>query len=82
MTMTPPSPAGAAVATGRVVSVADGQGQNAQGTWTKGKNVTYQLTSGQTGTVFIPADVFSVESVTAAVKAEAQKLADVANLTF
>jgi hypothetical protein len=69
-------------ATGKVISVVDGTGQDAQGNWAQGRRVTYQLSSGHTGTVFVPLAAFSAESVRAAIAADAQKLADVANLTF
>jgi hypothetical protein len=72
----------AAQPSGRVMSVMDGQGQNAQNQWVRGKQVTYQLTTGQTGTVFIPDSDFNVDGVRAALAAAAQKLADVSNLTF
>jgi hypothetical protein len=69
-------------ASGQVTNVQAGQGQNDQGQWVKGKNVTYQLSGGQTGTVFIPDSMFNPDMVKAAVRADAQKLADVHNLTF
>jgi hypothetical protein len=81
MTMTP-SPVPPAQPTGRVVTVTDAQGQNSQGQWVKGRQVTYQLVSGQTGTVFVPGAEFSVDAVRAAIQADASKLADVVNLTF
>ena len=75
--MTPP-----AQPTGKVLTITDGQGQDQQGNWVKGRQVTYQLTTGQTGTVFIPGAQFNVDAVRAAITTDAQKVADVANLTF
>lgn len=67
---------------GKVTNVQDGQGQNDQGQWVRGKNVTFQLSGGQTGTVFVPDSMFNPDMVRTAIQAAAQKLADVHNLTF
>ena len=74
-----PFPAGVS---GRVVSVTDTRGQDPSGNWVPGRNVTYQLSTGNTGTVFVPLSTFGVESVSAAIAADAQKLAAVASLKF
>lgn len=76
------APGGNAQPTGRVISITDMTSQDGTGAWVKGRSVTYQLTSGHTGTVFVPLSTFSVDAVRAAVQADAQKLADVANLSF
>ena len=65
----------------RVLNAIDGTGQDAGGRYVVGKNVTYQLESGQTGTVFIAGTSFTPEQVSAAIRAEAQNLADVLNLS-
>lgn len=77
-----PSNQPAVMPTGTVVSVQDGQGQNDQGSWVRGKNVTFQLSSGPTGTVFVPDSQFNPDMVKAMVQDAAQRLAAVHNLTF
>lgn len=74
-----PFPAGIS---GRVVNVTDAKGQDPSGNWVPGRNVTYQLSTGHTGTVFVPLSTFGVESVSAAIAADAQKLAAVASIRF
>ena len=74
-----PLPAGLS---GQVISVASTIGQDATGNWVPGKNVTYQLNSGHTGTVFVPDATFGAETAKAAILADAQKLAAVANIKF
>ena len=81
MSLTPYSPP-AVTASGRVVNITDGQGQNDQGQWVKGKNVAYQLDSGQAGSVFVPLSMFNPDMVKACVAAAAQNLADSLNITF
>lgn len=65
----------------KVLQVTDGQGQDATGRFVNGKNVTYQLSAGQTGTVFVPASQFDPDTVKSMVAAAAGNLAQVANLT-
>ena len=67
---------------GRIINVQDVRAQDATGAWVPGRNVTYQLSSGHTGTVFVPLTQFTPENVRAAVMADAQTLSDVAGLTF
>jgi hypothetical protein len=47
----------------------------------KGRNVAYQLVSGQTGQVFVPDSVASSDAVKALINADAARLAGIANLT-
>jgi hypothetical protein len=68
--------------TGRVINIADARDRDATGNFVTGKNVTYQLATGQTATVFVPGATFSEDAVRAAVTADAATLAKVANLTF
>lgn len=67
---------------GRVINVVDATGQDATGTFVKGRNVTYQLNTGATGSVFVPLATFSPDSVKAAVLADAQQLHAVSQLKF
>jgi hypothetical protein len=75
-------PGAPVAASGRVTQVTAGQGQNEQGQWVRGQNVTFMLASGQTGTVFVPDSMFNPDMVRAAVTAAAANLAAVHNLTF
>ena len=63
--------------TGAVQTVARGQ----NGTYANGWEVTYQLDSGHTGTVFLVNQSFNPEMVKQAVTADAAKLHQVVNLT-
>lgn len=65
----------------RVIAVADGTGQDATGRFTTGRNVTYQLSTGPTGTVFIPSSAMTEETVAAAIQADAAVLHNIANLS-
>ena len=47
----------------------------------RGRRVTYQLQSGQSGQVFVPETSFGPDTVKAAIDADAQNVAAVANLT-
>jgi hypothetical protein len=67
---------------GKIVTVVDGSGQDATGRYTTGKNVTYQLSSGPSGTVFIPNNSFNEDFVKAAVTADAARLHAVSQITF
>lgn len=71
-----------AQASGTITTVSPGQGQNEQGQWVRGQNVSFQLVTGQVGTIFVPDSQFNPERVRALVAAAAQNLADVHNLTF
>lgn len=74
----PPSNLGISV---KVLNISDGQGPNPAGGFVKGRNVTYQLSTGHTGTVFIPMDSFNEDAVRAAIATDAANVARVANLT-
>jgi len=67
---------------GKVITVVDGRGQDPSGTFVVGKQVTYQLSSGQTGTVFVPGAQVSADAIRAAVTADAAELAKALNITF
>jgi len=67
---------------GRVVSVVDDRGRDASGNFVVGKTVTYQLGSGQTGSVFVPGSPVSADAIRAAVTADAAELAKALNITF
>jgi hypothetical protein len=56
-------------------------GNDQTGKAVKGMLVTYQLASGQAGTVFVPGDQPTPDTVTAAVSAAAANLAGILNLT-
>ena len=55
--------------------------QDATGRFTKGWEVTYQLDTGHTGTVFVPGDVLNQDQVKAAINQSANALYGVVNLT-
>lgn len=65
----------------RIISVSPGQGQDATGRYTTGKQVTYQMATGQSGTVFVPDGQDTVEYTKAVVQAAADNLAALHNLT-
>ena len=65
----------------RVINIAEATGPDPTGRYVTGRNVTYQMKSGYTGTVFVAAANFNRDSVAAAIAADAQNLDDVANLT-
>jgi hypothetical protein len=56
-------------------------GQDQTGRYVNGFEVTYQLKSGATGSVFVPKDGFNEDAVRAAVDAAARTLANVLNIT-
>jgi hypothetical protein len=65
----------------RIISIMPGQGQDATGRYTSGKQVTYQLSTGQSGTLFVPDGQDTIEYVKAVVQAAADNLAALHNLT-
>ena len=65
----------------RVISQEMTTGQDPSGKAARGRRVTYQLFSGQTGSVFVPDGSFNPDTVRAAIAADAQNVAAVANLT-
>jgi hypothetical protein len=65
----------------KVVSQQTGSGQDANGKFVQGRNVTYQLADGTSGTVFVPNTSYTVESVKSAIADDAGRVADVARLT-
>lgn len=79
MSMFPPGTP--AVARWRIINITPTQGQDSSGRFVNGKNVTYQLTSGQSDTVFVPNGSDTVEYVKAVVQAAADNLAALHNLT-
>jgi hypothetical protein len=56
-------------------------GQDANGNFVRGRNITYQLTDGTTGMVFVANTAYTPDSVKAAIVADAEKVAGVAGLT-
>jgi hypothetical protein len=81
MSSSPPAQSPASP-TGRVVDIKPGTGRDATGNFVTGKQVTFQLATGQTGSVFVPDAIFDADSGAAAVKAAAAKLVAGLNLTF
>jgi hypothetical protein len=75
MTDTPATPAPAVH--WRVTASQEQQAPGAAGTYTKGRQVFFQLDSGPSGSVFIPNDQLSADSVRAAITAAAAQLADI-----
>lgn len=64
----------------KVISITDATGPDPMGGFTKGRNVTYQLSTGHTGTVFIPLNSFNADAVKAAIANDARTIAQVAGL--
>lgn len=56
-------------------------GQDANGNFVRGRNITYQLADGTTGSVFVANSNYTPDSVKAAIAADAEKVAAVAQLT-
>lgn len=79
--MSPTTPGSQAVAQWRVINITPGQGADASGRFVNGKNVTYQLRSGQAGTVFVPDGSDTPEYVKAVIQSAAENLAALHNLT-
>jgi len=79
--MTMMTPGSAASNRWRIINIQAGQGQDATGRYVNGKSVTYQLASGQPGTVFVPDGSDTPEYVKAVVQAAADNLAALHNLT-
>jgi hypothetical protein len=67
---------------GKVVNIIDATGQDSTGRYVTGKNVTYQLKSGLSGTVFVPNSLFNEDAVRAAVMADAARLHAASQITF
>jgi hypothetical protein len=65
----------------RVIGIADGTGQDAAGRYVMGKNVTFQLKSGPSGTVFVPGPHATAEAAAALIQVEADELEAMANLS-
>lgn len=65
----------------RVTGAVQTTAQAANGQFARGWEVTYQLDTGHTGTVFLPTNQFNPDSVKAAVAADAAQLYQVVNLT-
>jgi hypothetical protein len=56
-------------------------GADATGRYVPGYQLTYQLKSGLSGTVFLPKANYSKDAATAAIMADAAQLAEVSNLS-
>lgn len=65
----------------QIVNVVDSQGQGPSGGFTKGKDITFQLAGGQTGTFFVPLASFNPDAVKGLAASEAAKLQAVLGLT-
>lgn len=65
----------------KIVKQPEATGQDASGNFVRGRNVTYQLADGTTGTVFIPAANLTPDFVKAAVQDDAERTAAIAKLT-
>lgn len=78
MTDTPMLPAGV---TWRVTSQQEGTQPGPAGTYTKGVTVYFAMSTGDSGSVFIPNNLYNAENVTAAINARAAQLASVTQLT-
>lgn len=66
----------------KVLSVVQKTGQDTSGAFVSGREVTYQLSNGHTGSVFVPLSIFSTDAVQQAILADAKTLADVASLNI
>lgn len=73
-----PLPAGV---TWRVVAQQETTAPGPAGTYTKGVIVSFLLNSGEQGSVFVPNQTYSADTVRAAVNAKAALMAEVAALT-
>lgn len=65
----------------KVVNVTETTAADSTGRFTAGKQVTYQLDSGLSGTVFLPDAQFNEDAVRAAINQAAAQLHAVGNLT-
>lgn len=65
----------------QVTNVAKTVGQDATGRYTQGWEVTYQIDSGHTGTVFVSGADLSPDQVKQAIAKQAAALAGTVNLT-
>jgi hypothetical protein len=65
-----------------VTSVISTTGQDGTGRYSQGKNVTFTLASGVTGSVFVPDNLFTPDQVKQAIMAEADKLHQVSQLSY
>lgn len=65
----------------KVVNVTESTGQDSTGRFVSGKQVTYQLKSGLSGTVFIPDASFNEDTVRAALQKAAATLQNVSMIS-
>lgn len=65
----------------RVVRATPDRGQDATGNYVKGYTVTYILSNGHPGNVFVPGEQLDLDMVKAAVQQQAQSMIDVLGLT-
>ena len=56
-------------------------GQDSNGSFVRGRNITYQLADGTSGSVFVPNSNYTPDAVKAAIAADAEKVQAVAQLT-
>lgn len=65
----------------KVIDVTDNTGQDSTGRFTAGKQVTFQLKSGLSGTVFVPLANFNEDVVRAAIQKAAGILQNVSQIS-
>lgn len=74
--MSNPQPNGGPV-TYHVTGQTEGQGRNASGAFIPGVTVTFAMSNGHGGTVFIPSDRYDPENVKAAIEVRVRQIKDV-----
>jgi hypothetical protein len=65
----------------KVIDTKTGSAPDATGRYVPGYQITYQLNTGQAGTVFVPKSSYTKDAATAAIMADAAQLAEVSNLS-
>jgi hypothetical protein len=65
----------------RVTSQQEGTQPGPAGTYTKGVTVYFNVSTGDSGSVFIPNNMYTSDNVIAAVNARAAQLAEISQLT-
>lgn len=65
----------------RVIKATPDRGQDPTGNYVKGYTVTYVLSNGHPGSVFVPGESIDLDMVRGAVQQQAQSLIDVLGLT-
>lgn len=78
--MSNPTPSGGPV-TYHVTGQIEGTGRNNAGAFIPGVTVTFAMSNGHGGTVFIPQDRYDAANVKAAIEARVAQIRDVGNIT-